>query len=65
MKTSPSEGKMILKYISSFLKDYAPYVKTGSEHTLRNYTTALDQFLEWLEDEKKFSLLFRRYINKN
>lgn len=55
MKTSSSEGKMILKYISSFLKDYAPYVKTGSEHTLRNYTTALDQFLEWLEDEKKFS----------
>ena len=53
MKTS-NEGKMILRYISSFLQNYAPYMKTQSEHTLRNYTTALDQYLEWLEDKKGY-----------
>ena len=49
MKTS-NEGKRILKYISRFLTDYAPYIRSCSDHTLRNYKTALDQYLEWLED---------------
>lgn len=53
--TTSIEGKMILKFISTFLQEYAPYVKTGSEHTIRGYTTALDQYLEWLEDFKKHS----------
>ena len=55
MKTSSSEGKVILRSITSFLQDYAPYVKTGSEHTLRNYATAIDQYLEWLEDKKNYT----------
>lgn len=49
MKTS-NEGKRILKYINRFLTDYAPYIRSCSDHTLRNYKTALDQYLEWLED---------------
>lgn len=51
-----AEGKRILKLISTFLQEYAPYVKTGSEHTIRGYKIALDQYLEWLEDCKKYSV---------
>lgn len=54
--TTSAEGKRILKFVSTFLQEYAPFVKTGSEHTIRGYKTALDQYLEWLEDCKKYSV---------
>lgn len=53
--TTSAEGKKILKFISTFLQEYAPYVKAGSDHTIRGYRTALDQYLEWLEECMKYS----------
>lgn len=52
MSTSNPDGKRILKYISYFLTDIAPALKTGSKNTLKNYRTALDLYLLWLEDVK-------------
>ena len=56
MKTSSNEGKVILKYINSFLNEYAPAIRNCSDHTLRNYSTALDQYLEWLEDNQEIGI---------
>ena len=55
MSTSNPDGKRILKYINYFLTTVAPTIKTGSKNTLKNYRTALDLYLQWLEDVKSIN----------
>ena len=52
MPTTTIEGKEILRYISDHINNYLPTIKTESPHTLKSYTIAIDQYLEWLEDIK-------------
>ncbi len=50
MKKAKSEAVEISKYISLFLRDYAPNHLTGSQHTLRSYETALTLYVGFLEE---------------
>ena len=62
MPTTTIEGKEILRYISDHINNYLPTIKTESPHTLKSYTIAIDQYLEWLEDIKGFTA---KTINKS
>ena len=62
MPTTTTEGKEILRYISDHINNYLPTIKTESRHTLKSYTIAIDQYLEWLEDIKGFTA---KTINKS
>ncbi len=46
MPTTTIEGKEILRYISDHINNYLPTIKTESPHTVKSYTTAIDQYLE-------------------
>lgn len=50
MRRAKSEAVEISKYISTFLRDYAPNHLTGSQHTLRAYETALALYVGFLEE---------------
>ena len=51
MKNPGKDAVEISKYISSFLKDYAPEHLAGSEHTVRSYEAALTLYIGFLEEE--------------
>lgn len=55
MKTTANESSAILKLISNYLYVYLPTIKTGSGNTSKSYNTAIDQYLEWLEDEQGYN----------
>ncbi len=50
MRKVKSEAVEISKYISLFLREYAPDHLTGSLHTLRAYETALTLYVGFLEE---------------
>lgn len=50
MRKVKSEALEISKYISLFLREYAPDHLTGSLHTLRSYETALTLYVGFLEE---------------
>lgn len=50
MKKVKNEAVEITKYISLFLRDYAPNHLTGSQHTLRSYEAALTLYIGFLEE---------------
>lgn len=49
MKKAKTEAVDIAKYISLFLREYAPNHLTGSPHTLRSYENALTLYVGFLE----------------
>lgn len=49
MRKAKSEAVEISRYISLFLREYAPNHLTGSLHTLRSYETALTLYIGFLE----------------
>lgn len=60
MKKPDKDAVEISKYISSFLRDYAPEHLTGSEHTVRSYEASLSLYIGFLEEEgitsKRFNI---------
>ena len=50
MRKANSEAVEISKYISLFLREYAPNHLTESQHTLRSYETALTLYVGFLEE---------------
>jgi hypothetical protein len=51
MRKAKKEAVEISRYISLFLRDYAPNHLTGSQHTLRSYETALTLYVGFLEEQ--------------
>lgn len=56
MKKATNEAISISRYISRFLREYAPIHITGSENTLKSYETALTLYLEFLENSKNVTV---------
>lgn len=52
MNKPKREAVEISRYISSFLKEYAPRQLTNSSHTLKSYETTLSLFIGYLETKK-------------
>jgi site-specific recombinase XerD len=47
-----NESAVLAKHINTFLNEYAPSQKTGSEHTLKAYNDALSLYIGFLETDK-------------
>ena len=53
---SGNEAKFITKAISEFIHTYAPNHLTESKDTLKSYNSTLNKYLEFLEDQKGYSV---------
>lgn len=53
---SGNEARLIAKAVSEFIHTYAPNHLTESKDTLKSYNSTLNKYLEFLEDQKGYSV---------